>query len=273
MNGTMRILLTALGICMLGAGPVQTGLSDYTVGPDDVIEVKVYDEEDLSREVVVTGEGKIALPLVGDVPVLGLTAAQIEDRLEALYGADYLKSPQIFVSVKEFRSKGVKILGAVRNPGAYKLTGTSTVLDVITLAGGVSESGGKNLLLLKATKDGVVEPTPVDLHRLLVEGDIAQNLPVVGGEIVFVPRGDEVYILGEVRNPGSLKFEEGMTLTQAITKTNGFTKTASKRVQIVRVENDKKTQLDVNVKRIESGKESDPILRARDLVVVPESIF
>ncbi len=273
MERTVRIPLIALGIVLLGAEPVRTGLSDYTVGPDDVLEVKVYDEEDLSRQVVVTAEGKIALPLVGDVPVMGLTAAQIEDRLEALYGADYLKTPQVFVAVKEFRSKGVKVLGAVRNPGAYKLTGTSTVLDVITLAGGVSESGGKNLLMLKSTKDGNVEPTPVDLHRLLVEGDVGQNLPVEGGEILFVPRGDEVYVLGEVRTPGSLKFEEGMTLTQAITKSNGFTKTASKKVQIVRVENEKKSQLDVNVKRIESGKESDPVLRARDLVVVPESIF
>ncbi len=91
---------------------------------------------------------------------------------------------------------------------------------------------------------------------------------------MFVPRGDEIYVLGEVRNPGSLKFEEGMTVTQAISKTNGFTKTASKgKVQVVRVENDKKSQFDVNVKRIEAGKERDFALRARDLVVVPESIF
>lgn len=273
--------------------PVR-GDSDYTVGPDDVLEVKIYDEEDLSRTTQVTSRGTIALPLLKDVHVAGLTASQIAAKLEALYGADYLHNPQAFVSVKEFRSKTVQVLGAVKNPGVYTLRGRSAVLDVLGLAGGISEAGGASLLLLRppeaaldpenarkrelasgsaAFKEGI-EPITVDVHRLLVEGDVGQNLEVKGGDTVFVPRGGEIYVLGEVRNPGSVKFEEGMTLTQAISKTNGFTKTASKgRVQIVRVENEKKTQFDVNVKRIEAGKERDFVLQSRDLVVVPESIF
>lgn len=276
--------------------PLETvGDSDYTVGPDDVLEVKVYDEEDLSRTTQVTSRGTIALPLLKDVHVAGLTASQVAEKLEALYGADYLHSPQVFVSVKEFRSKTVQVLGAVKNPGVYTLRGRSAVLDVLGLAGGISEAGGASLLLLRPPERGAhdpeaarkrelaagnaafkegVEPITVDVHRLLVEGDVGQNLEVKGGDTVFVPRGGEIYVLGEVRNPGSVKFEEGMTLTQAISKTNGFTKTASKgRVQIVRVENEKKTQYDVNVKRIEAGKERDFVLQSRDLVVVPESIF
>lgn len=271
-----------------GADPagaaVRTGSADYQVGPHDVLEVKVFHEDELSRTVQVTGAGNIALGLVGDVEVSGLTAAQIEDKLERLYGADYLVNPQIFVTVKEFRSQVVQVLGAVKSPGVYRLTGPTRVLDVLSMTGGVSEQGGAALMVLRAgdgaTKDKSAQPETfyetmnVDVNRLLADGDTSQNIGVKGGDVVFVPRGDEVYVLGEVKNPGALKFEEGLTVTQAISKMAGFTRTASKRrVQVVRLEAGRKKQIDVNVSRIEDGKEQDLVLQARDLIVVPESIF
>ncbi|HVO29389.1 MAG TPA: polysaccharide biosynthesis/export family protein [bacterium] len=262
------------------APPEATGHanSDYRVGPHDLIEVRVQGEEDLSRTTEVTSKGVIEMPLVGTVPVAGLTIAEVEDRLKALYGKDYLVHPEIFVNVKEFRSQSVQVLGAVKSPGVITLQRPSTVLDLIATAGGISDAGGKTLLLLRgqsAPDAKGAEPITIDVHRLLVEGDTSQNLDVRGGDIVFVPRGDEVFVLGEVKNPGSLKYEEGMTLTQAISKVSGFTRTAAKRrVQIVRVDDTgKKTQIDVNVGRIEAGKDEDLKLKARDLVVVPESIF
>ena len=254
--------------------PTRTTAADYQIGAHDVLEVRVYGEEDLSRTTEVTSKGAIGMPLVGEVPVLGLTAAEIEDRLKALYGKDYLVSPQIFVTVKDFKSQTIQVLGAVKTPGIVTLTKPSAVLDVLSLAGGISDAGGKTLLLLRGGTGKPTEPTTVDVHRLLVEGDTTQNLDVHGGDIVFVPRGDEIYILGEVRNPGALKYEEGMTLTQAISKMNGFTKSASKsKVQVVRVDGEKKSQFDVNVSRVEKGKQEDFVLKARDLVVVPESVF
>lgn len=254
--------------------------ADYVVGPQDVIEIKVYGEDDLSRTSQVAADGTVDLALLQRVAVTGLTASQIKDKLEQLYGADYLVHPQVFVSVKEFHSQQVQVLGAVKEPGVFRLTGPSAVLDVLGMAGGISDAGGKSLLLLRPTPGasddarGSVEPINVDVHKLLVEGDTSQNLVVKGGDVVFVPRADEVYVIGEVRNPGSLKFEDGMTLTQAITKMNGFTKTASKKkVQVVRVEGGKKTPIELNVGKIESGKAPDFELQPRDLIVVPETIF
>lgn len=272
-------LVTAAPLPALAADaeavPTHATPADYQVGAHDVLEVRVYGEDDLSRTTEITSKGSIGMPLVGEVPVAGLTAAQVEDRLKALYGKDYLVNPQIFVTVKEFKSQTIQVLGAVKSPGIVTLTKPSAVLDVLSLAGGVSDAGGKTLLLLRGGAGKPTEPTTIDVHRLLVEGDTTQNLDVHGGDIVFVPRGDEVYVLGEVRNPGALKYEEGMTLTQAISKMNGFTKGAAKaKVQIVRVDDAKnKKQFDVNVKRVESGKEGDFVLKARDLVVVPESLF
>ena len=278
----------AIAFAQEGADPVgavlRTGSADYQVGPHDVLEVRVFKEDELSRTVQVTAAGMIALGLVGDVNVTGLTAAQIEDKLEQLYGADYLVTPQIFVTVKEYRSQVVQVLGAVKSPGVYRLTGPTKVLDVLSMTGGVSEQGGAHLMVLRAgdgaRKDQGPQPEKfyethdVDVNKLLAEGDTSQNIGVKGGDVVFVPRGDEVYVLGEVKNPGALKFEEGLTVTQAISKVAGFTRTASKRrVQVVRLEAGLKKQIDVNVSRIEDGKDKDVVLQARDLIVVPESIF
>lgn len=272
---------------LLAAAPVQAqdpvaptssgaGSADYQVGSNDVFEVTVFGQEDLSRSVQVNEDGSISLGLLNAVYVEGLTAKQIEDKLELLY-KEYLKNPQVFVTIKEYKSQVIGIFGGVRSPGQHRLTGKSKVLDVLSGAGGTSEAGGERATLLRKKKaaDGSIEfeSLDIDLHRLLAEGDTTQNYEVAGGDVLYVPRADEVFVLGEVKNPGAVKFEAGLTLTQAISKVSGFTRTASKRVQVVRVEADKKVQTDYNVGRIESGKEKDPVLKARDLVVVPESIF
>lgn len=285
-RGVVKTRSLLLGVLIAAAGTpgfaqdspkTSAGSADYQVGSNDVFDVTVFGQEDLSRSVQVNEDGSISLGLLNAVYVDGLTAKQIEDKLELLY-KEYLKNPQVFVTIKEYKSQVIGIFGGVRSPGQHRLTGPSKVLDVLSGAGGTSETGGEKAVLLRKKKDAEGNPDfesiPIDLHKLLAEGDTAQNHVVRGGDIVYVPRADEVYVLGEVKNPGAVKFEAGLTLTQAISKVSGFTRTASKRgVQVVRVENDKKVQTDYNVGRIESGKDKDPVLQARDLVVVPESIF
>lgn len=272
------LMVAALAAPVLAQVPPTTssGTADYQVGANDVFEVVVFGEAELSRTVQVADDGSISLGLLEAIYVEGLTAKQIEGKLETLY-KEYLKSPKVFVTIKEYKSQVIQVFGGVRTPGQHRLTGPSKVLDILSGAGGTSETGGEKALLLKKHKDKdgnpVFESIEIDLHKLLAEGDTAQNLEVKGGDVLYVPRADEVYVLGEVKNPGAVKFEAGLTLTQAISKVAGFTRTASRRVQVVRVEADKKIQRDYNVGRIENGKDKDPILQARDLVVVPESIF
>lgn len=272
--GTSFLLMVALAAPVRAQEP--SGSADYQVGANDVFDVTVFGQADLSRTVQVAPDGSISLGLLESVFVEGLTAQQIEGKLEGLY-KEYLKNPKVFVTIKEYKSQVIQVFGGVRTPGQHRLTGPSKVLDILSGAGGTSDVGGEKALLLRKLKDKdgspVFESIEVDLHRLLAEGDTAQNHQVKGGDVLYVPRADEVYVLGEVKNPGAVKFEAGLTLTQAISKVAGFTRTASKRVQVVRVESDKKTQQDYNVGRIENGKDKDPVLQARDLVVVPESIF
>lgn len=272
------LMVAALAAPVLAQVPPTTssGTADYQVGANDVFEVVVFGEAELSRTVQVAEDGSISLGLLEAIHVEGLTAQQIEGKLELLY-KEYLKSPKVFVTIKEYKSQVIQVFGGVRTPGQHRLTGPSKVLDILSGAGGTSEAGGERAFLLQKHKDKagnpVFESIEIDLHKLLAEGDSTQNLVVKGGDVLYVPRADEVYVLGEVKNPGAVKFEAGLTLTQAISKVAGFTRTASRRVQVVRVEADKKIQRDYNVGRIENGKDKDPILQARDLVVVPESIF
>ena len=285
--GIIAGALAAPAAAQEGPGPIPpmtsgAGSANYRVGANDVLEVTVFQEEELARTVQIAQDGSIALGLIGAVHVEGLTAKQIQDKLQLLY-KEYLKHPQVFVTIKEYKSHVIQVFGAVRNPGQHRLTGPSRVLDVLSQIGGPSEAGGSRLVLLRrieekggrnAGDDGeVFETIDIDMHGLMAEGDTSQNHEVRSGDVLFVPRADEVYVLGEVKNPGAVKFEQGLTVTQAISKVAGFTRIASRRIQVVRLENGAKKRHDVNVGRIEGGKDKDFVLQARDLIVVPESIF
>ena len=115
---------------------------DYQVGPEDQLAIGIFGQENLSRELRVNGQGEIAMPLVGVVKVGGLTSQQIEKRLEEAYGANYLVNPQVTVTVKEYRHQRVAVTGAVDKPGSYEIIGPRTLLEVLSMAGGFTNSTG-----------------------------------------------------------------------------------------------------------------------------------
>lgn len=292
----MRIRIASmLGVGLLvGASWWASAVgTEYELGPRDQISVVVYGEDDLTREVEVANDGTVKLPLIGRVKVSGLTEKQAEERITELYQKDYLVEPRVEVRIKDYRSQSVHLLGAVRRPGEYPLKGPVRVLDVLGKGGGVAEHASKFLLIIRdatssanfadadlpgshaaaRTLRGSVTPIRVDIARLM-GGDLGQNLPVHNGDLLFVPRAHEIYLLGEVSRPGSLPFSEGLTLLQAISKVGGFTKVAQeKKVQVIRIENGVETQRTFNLKRIATGKDKDFPLAPEDLIVVPESIL
>jgi succinoglycan biosynthesis transport protein ExoP len=119
----------------------------YRVGPGDVVQITVFEVAELSQPAVVTQQGSIPLPLVGEVGVEGLTTSEIESKLTSLYSQDLLRNPQISVRVEEFRSQPVSILGAVREPGVYQLQGRRRLLDVLAIAGGLSPEVGETITI------------------------------------------------------------------------------------------------------------------------------
>ncbi|MDP8257629.1 MAG: SLBB domain-containing protein [Candidatus Alcyoniella australis] len=264
---------------------------DYRVGPGDVLQIWIFNEEDLSRAYQVAPDGSIDFPLVGKLEAGGLTAEQIKLQLVESLGRDFLVNPQVEVQVKEYNSQKVYVLGAVAKPGYYEVRGETTILELIGRAGGVTELGGQNYVLLRTSgvrqtgpADAVppddaavvdtVEPIIIDSTKLLDQGDVSLNLELRGGDILYVPKGEEVFVYGEVKTPGRVTWTDGLTVLRAVSLAGGPTQlAATKRVQIIRSEAGELRKYMVNLKDISRGKDPDFALIPDDVVVVPRSVL
>lgn len=260
---------------------------DYRVGPQDVLAITVFDEADLSKNYRVTGEGSISFPLIGKVLVNGRTTSEIEEVLSQRLAQGYLIDPQVSLVVAEHHSQQVLVLGAVRNPGQFPLRGTTTLLEMISRAGGLDHRDGKSnaLVLIResatpaataAVQAKDVTTTRIDLEKFLKQGDMTLNVPVQGRDVIYVPRPASVFVIGEVKQPGPISLTEDLTLVGAIGKAGGFTRIASpSRSRVIRVVNGVERTLRVNVADIikRGDRHKDIALEPGDIVVVPESFF
>src|SRR5216684_4326331 len=120
---------------------------DYQIGPGDLLDAKVYEAQDLSTEVRVSSRGTVTYPLLGEVEVGGLTVQEAEKKLQRLLQAKYVKDPHVSIFIKEYRSKHVAVVGAVKNPGTYELLNRGHLLEAIALAGGVTDNASKTVYL------------------------------------------------------------------------------------------------------------------------------
>lgn len=243
-----------------GAGP------DYRLGPGDVVRITVYDNPDLTTEAQVSESGKIAFPLLGEVELGGLETGQAESRLAQLLGERKLiVNPHVNLLVSQFRSQQVSVLGQVTRPGKIPLDSASNLTDLLAYAGGIAPTGADFVVII-SNRDGSVQRRTVDLDSLMLGGDMAQNVPVANGDIIYVPRAPMFYIYGEVQHPGTYRLERGMTVMQALSVGGGLTPRGTQRgVQLHR--RDRQGA----VKTLEP-KLTDQ-LREEDVVFVKESLF
>jgi polysaccharide export outer membrane protein len=230
------VLLAALalpGRSALADSPVGPA-AEYRIGAKDVLKVTVWGQEDLSRQVVVSADGTFAFPLIGDVQAAGLTPGELETRLRDLLGKDYLVNPQVSVSVHEYRSQRVFVLGEVEKAGTYTLTGRTTLLDVLSQAGGPGKSAGRQVAVVRFPRsEGPVVPGAAgsvtfraNLRRLL-DGVAEENILLQNGDTVFVPKLTSFFVLGEVLRQGAYAMEKETTALEAVTLAGGFTDRAA----------------------------------------------
>jgi polysaccharide export outer membrane protein len=252
---------------------------DYKLGPEDVIEVRVFELDQLNRTLRVSGDGKIELPLVGSIEVSGLTpnkvAAQIADRLRDRY----VQNPQVSLFITEFKSQKISLLGAVATPASYPLSGQRRLLQLLAEAGSLGPEAGNTLYVFRQTEDGRSARLTVPLNELLLQGDPRWNVLLRPGDVISVPpeQAIAVTVLGAVNSPGvhKLPVGAGATLLKAVALAGGLNERASKKgIQIKRSEDDgSETVIKVNLGDILSGKKPDVVLREGDVVVVRESFF
>jgi len=263
---------------------------DYKIGPEDLLEISVFEEEKLNKIVRVSSQGNISLPLLGTVGVKGLTANELEKEIRDLLAEKYFRDPHVSVFIKEYRSQRISVIGAVEKPGVFDVTGQKTVLDMLTMAGGLKEDGGQLLFLIRPPRmedETVIEGEDsndqrpktfvIDLEELLVKGNLASNLLLIHGDVINIPLSGKFYVDGEVRSPGSFPIKgKKITVTQAITMAGGLTaKASSAETKIIRYsvsgKENGKDILSANVDSIKKGVEEDLYLQESDMVIVPKS--
>ena len=258
-----RLLLVLL-LVLSAAGLSYS--ADYLIGPGDVIEISVYDNDDLKTRVRVGDDGSIIMPLLGQIKVDEMTIPQLSAKITELLADGYLVNPQVNVFVIEFRSQKVVVLGRVKQPGLIELSGSISLLELISKAGGLEIDAG-DTATIKRQENGKDTIIAIDLLSLIEGGDLSQNLPVRDGDTVVISKAGMCYVTGEVEQPGSYPCGEGATVLKLIALANGFTGKASKSsVRIVRILDEKKTVLkDVDL--------DSTLVYDNDVIVVPESFF
>jgi len=254
--------------------PVFSG--DTPVGPRDVMEIRVLEDATIGGRVTVSDDGEIVLNILGEVQVAGLTASEIEARLKALLATYYAKTT-LSVQVVEFASKPISVIGAVVRPGRINATGNTTLIQAITQAGGLTESHGRELYVLRTGRNGLSEQVAVDIEELMVNGNPDLNIPLAPNDLVNVPVDTPItiYIMGEVMKPGKAQFRSSQTptLLQAIADAGGPTDRASRIALVKRIDNGKQQTIKINFRDIIRGKRADFILKDSDTVWVDEALF
>src|SRR6266478_5737505 len=279
---------------------------EYTIGTEDVLEVNVFEAQELNREVRVSASGEISLPLLGGVRAAGLTPRELEKSLEQLLGQKYMKDPHVGVFVREMQSHAVSVMGAVRKPGTFQISGSKTLLEILSLAEGLADDAGEEVTILRGAaqnkaaasisenpngvsgsvaaadagrdKTAVVSENvvQVNLKDLLDSTDPTHNPAAYPGDIVKVSRAGIVYVMGAVQRPGgfAMKTNERISVLQALALSEGLTKTAAKgSARSIRTNerHGASTETPIDLGKILSGKSADPMLGPRDIVFVPDS--
>lgn len=271
----------ATGATEAAPEPAPPATDEVRIGPGDLIQIDVFGLDELDRRARVLRDGTVSLPLLGAVSLAGMTLAEAERSLaDLLAERQILRDPQVTIFVEEYVSHTVSIQGAVEQPGVYPLAGRTTLLDLLGAAGGLSGQRGDRILVLRGGENGrEPERIEIDAWRLVEEGDYTVNLALEAGDIVMVPRARElrVYVTGAVRNPGPVEYAstDGITVLQAITAAGGPTERANlKNVHVIRNKFGREQErIEVNLKRIQAGKEEDLVLERNDTVVVGEWFF
>ena len=250
----------------------------YRVGPKDLLEFKVSEVPDLNIDRRVDDDGTVMLPIVGQVPVGGLSVLDVSDRLKALLESRFVQRATVFVQVKEFRSKPITVIGAVKQPGYLAFAGRMTLIEALLAAGGLVDQQGVSIYVLRQADNGLTDRIVINADDLLLRADPAANIPIFSGDVINVPPNKQtvVYCLGELKAAGALTFQAGerTSVLTAVAKAGGLTDRASKNLRIKRLgESGKDVELIVDYKAILAGRTEDVPLQHGDILIAKETFF
>jgi polysaccharide export outer membrane protein len=221
----LRLFAATALLATLGSVSAQRPgtVSDYVLGPGDLIKITVFQSPELSLDTRIPESGIISYPLLGSVQIGNMTVAQAEKRIaDGLLSGKFIKQPQVSILVTTQKGSQATVLGHAVRPGRYPLELTNTKLsDLIALAGGVAPDGSDQLTVT-GTREGKSFRKQVDM-RTLFRGNPSEDIVIQNNDVVYVDRAPQVYVYGEVQRPGVLRLERGMTIMQALAASGGLT--------------------------------------------------
>ena len=251
----------------LSAGQVGNPGRSYLLGAGDTVRVTVFQQPDMATETRVSDAGTLTFPLLGAVEVSGLSAKQIEQKIGGLLKArGFVRDPQVTVTVSQFRSKQISVLGHVNRPGRYALEeGAYNLTDILALAGGTAPDASDTVILVRM-REGKTITLEVNIPLLFHSNGALVSPEVIGGDTIFVDRYPYFYIYGEVQRPGVYRLENRLSVMQALSLGGGFTMRAAKgSIQINRRDKDGKIKSFI--------AQYDDLLMPDDVMFIKESLF
>jgi polysaccharide export outer membrane protein len=268
---------------------------DTPIGSGDLLHIDVFDVPELSRDVRVSDAGDISYPLVpGKISVTGRTSFEVESKLEQLLIENGLVShPHVSVFVKEMNSAPVTVVGAVNHTLVFQVVRPTSLLEVLSAAGGISDTAGDVVIVTRVARSGVakIQPTStttdstadqqkitIRLQDLLASGDSVFNIPIYGGDTVTVPPAGIVYVLGfGISQPGGYVLQshgEQITVLKAVALAHGlqtFAKADSSVIMRMNTVTGQRDAIPVQIKKIENHKMNDVPLESNDILYVPDN--
>jgi polysaccharide export outer membrane protein len=271
------IVVVAFGLVAAAAAQDLIGNgSDVRIGPRDVVDVKVVQDDKLNTTATISDEGAITMPVVGKIVIAGMTQRQAEQRIQQVLESRLLNKADVTVQITQFGNKPISVVGAVTKPG--NVGGSNlTLIQALTEAGGLAPGYGKTLYVIRTAANGLSEQIAVDIDDLMVSGNPDLNLPLAPNDVINVPVEVPltVYVMGEVTHPGKIELRrtQSPSLLQAIAAAGGPTDRAGKTARITRTDSGKSKSIATNWKRIAEGNGKDVPLQDGDTIYIKESVF
>jgi polysaccharide export outer membrane protein len=243
------------------------------IAAGDLLHITVFDVPEMTQDVRIGAEGEAQLALIGNIELAGLTGEEAAQAIaRELRSRKLLLSPQVNVLIKEFASQGVSVIGEVQHPGVYQVLGARSVLDVISMAGGLNNVADTRITVKR--RRGSEQTITVKLKTDDPDSSLTNNVQIYPGDLIVVPRAGIVYVLGDVNRPGGFVMQDSgkITLLQALAQAGGASKSASlNKAVLMRKNGQGYATTKLHVGKIEKGEAPDPELRPNDVLFVPNN--
>jgi polysaccharide export outer membrane protein len=258
-----------------GTAPLPSRNVEYTVGSQDVLKITVFDEPTLSGSYRVDADGSVQYPMLGRVQVGGRMLRDIEADVSKKLEDGFVRRAQVTIDVEQFRSRSIFIVGEVRSPGKYPMTGQTTVIEALAAAGSTTVNASSEILILRSRSADPSKPILLDaanqanVTRIsltdLQLGRLSENINLQEGDTIFVPKAEKFFVTGQVRSPGAYTHERGLTVLQAVSLAGGLTeKGSNRRMKAIRTVNGKKAEVKVDL---------TDVVQPGDTLVIPQRLL